>query len=65
MKQYAVVKMNAGQKNFSTWHEDLETARLEAERLCRKESSYKFAVLEIVGVCEMEVPVPPVVWRTV
>lgn len=63
MSKYAVIKMNSGTHIFSQWHEDIESARKEAERLCKLERA-SFGVIELVGVCEIENPVPPVKWRT-
>ena len=56
MNQYAVVRQ-ANIFEFTKFHESLEEARTEAERLARKEKA-RFFVLKMVGyVDRKEVPV--------
>jgi len=59
-EEYAVVREARGQKyQFTTFHESLELAREEAERLAAKEQT-KFLVLKVVGYAEPQVT--PIVW---
>lgn len=59
-EEYAVVRETGSQGyKFSTFHESLDIARAEAERLASKEKA-KFIVLKVVGFAE---PKPqPAVW---
>ena len=46
--KYAVVKESQDPMQFSSWHETLESARKEAERLCQKDKA-TFIVIRTVG----------------
>ena len=56
---YAIVKENNNQYTFSKFHETLEEAEQEAERLCRKERT-TFYILELKKKCYIEET--PVKW---
>lgn len=58
-ERYAVVRENV-EFRFTKWHDTLEQAKAEAERLCRKERSV-FVVLKMVACCSVEEI--PVTWR--
>jgi hypothetical protein len=53
---YAVVKETESAVNhylFNRWHETLELAEAEAERLCKKERT-RFIVLKIIKECYLD-----------
>jgi hypothetical protein len=59
LQRYAVVRdcEMDNQKKFTLYHDSLETAKAEAERLCRKERA-RFIVLKVVAMCDIgEMPV--------
>jgi len=60
-EKYAVVRDVEfdNQKKFTLWHDTLEKAKAEAERLCRKEN-VRFCVVKLVGMCEVDMA--PVKW---
>ena len=62
MERYCIVRDDTREvcKSFSKWHETLETAKQEAERLCSKEGK-EFIVLKVVGRCSLASM--PVVWE--
>lgn len=60
MKYAIVAEKDRTLFQFRVFHETLEEAKTEAERLCRKEEC-KFMVLAVVAECEMQEC--PVVWR--
>ncbi len=62
MNKFAVVRVSFSECSFSKLHTDFETAKVEAERLCRKERT-KFYVMEIKAQCY--VPETPVKWEEI
>jgi hypothetical protein len=55
--KFAVVGLNSNNKTFTTWHDTLESAKTEAERLARQVRQ-PFAVIQLVGVMRpSEIPV--------
>ncbi len=65
MPRYAVVcesaLMHQGKMQFSVWHDTLDLARYEAERLCKKEQK-EFIILKEVA--KVKLQTTPVVWET-
>lgn len=69
MKKFAVVQIRGEFKFYTNDVEnyflsgDISTAYEEANRLCRL-TNKKYAVLELVGVCELDIQEPHVKWNT-
>lgn len=51
--KYAVVREQPTNMVFSNWHNDVESAQKEAERLARKDRN-RFLIIKLVGYAEVE-----------
>jgi hypothetical protein len=58
--RYAVVRDDINKK-FTKFHDTLEEAKIEAERLCKQEQ-VPFIILEVVGSVYIKEPEPPIEW---